>query len=865
MQRYLLYFLFFLSGFSGLGYEILWTRMLSVSLGHEIISVLAVISAFFIGLALGAWFLDRLVSLSTAPGYWYVLFETVIGVWALVLPFILPDLNGFVTGLVGVAPTPFRHWSISFLYPLFVLLPATVAMGGTLPAMDRFLEQFGGDRRSVAGLYSINTFGAVAGILMVTFAAMPSLGLNKSSFLLASINFIGAAGIFILARGKDRVRKAGQEPTVLSVGTLQRYLILFVTGLLGIGFEVLMVRALSQILENTIFSFAALLIIFLFGTAAGAGIYQKYQRSLNVEHTLSFMLLLTAFFCLVSIFLLRYVEPLFQVLQKGLGKGFREAIAAEMLICMLFFLLPTASMGATFSHLAQSLRRNDRGVGRALCLNTFGGAFAPLVFGVFLLPTMGIKYTLLVVPIVYMLCMPKFRRSYVTPSVLVAATTLFVVLNPHPYPFVSLSEDDDTIVHYKEGVMASVSVVKDNRDELHLKVNHRFQMGGTTSVFSDRRQAYLPLLLHPKPRQALFLGLGAGTTFAGAAHFPELEAVGVELLPEVIEAVPYFEKATGNFEDYDHLRIVNADARRYVTAAAQKYDVVIADLFHPARDGAGSLYTMEHFQAVRELLSDNGLFCQWLPLYQLDLEMFKVITNTFLQVFPDGQAYLAHYSIDQPIIGLVGGKRQLTFPENWYRKRVQGKNFRRHMTGFGYDSIYSLLGTFVAGNNVLREFVGDSPVNTDDNPVVLFQAPRFVYGNPGPAHERLSTLLAACSPPDPETILAEEITEEDHIARSRLSAYWSARDSFLSLGTRVERTGNLIHLYEKASGPLLEVVRKSVDFSAAYFPLISIAYDLYPYDRDASYQLLRKLERANPLRPEAGILRQRLFADQSLP
>ena len=126
-------------------------------------------------------------------------------------------------------------------------------------------------------------------------------------------------------------------------------------------------------------------------------------------------------------------------------------------------------------------------------------------------------------------------------------------------------------------------------------------------------------------------------------------------------------------------------------------------------------------------------------------------------------------------------------------------------------------------------------------PVVLFRAPLFVYEDPKPAHHRLLALLDAFGPPDPETILAEVITEEDHVARSRLSAYWSARDSFLRLGTTIDRTKDVARLYDTASKPLLEVVHKSVDFSAAYFPLISIAYELYPHDPDASHQLFSDL------------------------
>jgi spermidine synthase len=491
-------------------------------------------------------------------------------------------------------------------------------------------------------------------------------------------------------------------------------------------------------------------------------------------------------------------------------------------------------------------------------LNTLGGACAPLLFGVFLLPRIGIHYALMTIPAAYLLCFPRRRPTYLAAVGLTTLSVVFVSLGSNQYKLLTL-DDGETVVSHQEGVMATVSVIKDVRGGLHLKVNNHFQMGGTTSAFSDKRQAYLPLLLHPEPKRALFLGVGTGTTFAAAADLTDLKSEGVELIPEVITAMGHFEKTTGNFAEKKNLRILNADARRYVITTEKKYDVVVADLFHPSRDGAGSLYTQEHFAAIRNLLTKNGLFCQWLPLYQLDLETFKIIVRTFLQVYPDGQAFLAHYSIDQPIVGLVGGTKALRFPEKWYHQRLPGRSLRSHVAGFGYDSIYSLLGTFMAGSDTLHQYVGKGPINSDAFPVVLFRAPLFVYEDPKPAHHRLLALLDAFGPPDPETILAEVVTEEDLVARTRLSAYWNARDHFLELGTKIDRTKDVARLYDTASQPLLEVVRKSVDFSAAYFPLISIAYDLYPHDRDASHQLLRELERANPMRPEAGILRQRLF------
>jgi spermidine synthase len=103
--------------------------------------------------------------------------------------------------------------------------------------------------------------------------------------------------------------------------------------------------------------------------------------------------------------------------------------------------------------------------------------------------------------------------------------------------------------------------------------------------------------------------------------------------------------------------------------------VIVADLFHPARDGAGSFYTLEHFRVIRALLSPGGGFYQWLPLYQLDLDTLRLITRTFLAAIPEGTAFLAHYRLRAPIVGLAARLGVTRYPENWFRVRWRRTKF----------------------------------------------------------------------------------------------------------------------------------------------------------------------------------------------
>ena len=134
MVRFALHLLFFLSGAAALGYQLVWAKMFSTGLGHEMPAVLAIIAAFMAGMALGAWGLDRFIPRSARAGLWLGGLELAIGAWALLVSFFIPSVHDFALRLIGLAPGGFRHWLIAFTIPALVLLPATAAMGATLPA-----------------------------------------------------------------------------------------------------------------------------------------------------------------------------------------------------------------------------------------------------------------------------------------------------------------------------------------------------------------------------------------------------------------------------------------------------------------------------------------------------------------------------------------------------------------------------------------------------------------------------------------------------------------------------------------------------------------------------------------------------------
>ena len=350
------------------------------------------------------------------------------------------------------------------------------------------------------------------------------------------------------------------------------------------------------------------------------------------------------------------------------------------------------------------------------------------------------------------------------------------------------------------------------------------------------------------PRRALFLGLGTGVTAWSATEDPLLRVDAVELLPEVIDASTYFTHMLESDARNPRLHLMTADARRFVRVTRERYDLIVSDNFHPARSGSGSLYTVEHFKAVQDRLAAGGLFCQWLPLHQLDLETLRSIVRTFLTVFPSGWAMLATNSLDTPVLGLVARRDGERFDIGQVRERLTNVAMTHGPGEFGIADEFALLGSFIAGPRALARFVGNAPLNTDDHPVVAYLAPRIAYASDSLPRDRLIALLREVEI-SPDELLA---APHDIALASRLVAYWAARNRFIELGRDVRPTSDVRRMLAQVREPLLSVLRISPEFRPAYDPLLRMATVLGRIDAVAARALLIELQLTQPSRPEAA-------------
>lgn len=808
----LFYVLCFASGAAALGWQLVWSKLFAIGLGHEFPAALGVVSAFMAGMALGSFGAGRWMR---RPGRFYLGCEVIIGLWGMLSLFLVPKAGAVLSHWLGLEASSIRYAAAAFVFPCLVLLPATAAMGATFPA----LEAWRAGEDSVRRVYAANTFGAVAGTLGAVFWVLPTWGLGYGAVGISGANFACAGFAWWLGRHESNAAwnsmpSRKPEPPPAAAVRAHGWKLgghLAAAGFLAIAYEVLAIRLLAQVLENTVYSFAVTLAAYLAATAAGAWLVRIRCPSV--------LLALCGLTISTTALGIPILPGTFAWLSARLGAGL-----AEFLLALGFLGLPCALMGAVFARLVRDAKSAGT-VARAVALNTLGAAAAPPLVGLWLLPWLQMKWSLALVSGGYVLL--AWPRGLPAISVALFSIVPFFLM---PAQVRILDRADSArVVVARDGPLSAVAVLEDDRGARVLRVNNRLQMGGTAAAAAQYRQAAIPLLLRPSARRALFLGTGTGITVGAAAQWDGLLIDAVELNPDVLGFVREFGSANFGALQRTNVHWHLADARRFVRETERRYDVIVADVFHPAQDGVGTLYTVEHFAAMRQCLAEGGLVCQWIPLHQVDWVVLSGIIRTFLVVYPQAEAWLLHFNVDIPVLGLIAGAASTppggrTGPEDLLRQLSLQDELR-------------LLGHRVAGPAMLAEFATGVPLNTDLSQFVTFAAPGFRAGN----HPR-DTLLKLLNR-----------ARDAVVAPAALASYVRARDVYLRA---------LADLAEQRTETALEGFVRSAalspEFTGGYAQVLTFASMEAASNPVRARALLEQLIVAQPDRPAARQLLERL-------
>jgi spermidine synthase len=703
--------LFFVSGAAGLVYQISWSRQIGIWFGHTAQAAAIVLAAFFAGLALGNEAAARLLPRVRSPLVGYGVAEIAVAAWALFVPVLLEGLSaGPIAGLVNHDAAAVRLLARA-VASLAVLLPATTAMGATLPFVAEWASPAQGHApRRAAAAYAVNTAGGVAGVVLATSVLLLFAGVEASARLAAAASaLVGIAAIAIARR--ETAREAGAEDAAAGRIAPVWWVVAAISGFGTLAVEVLYVRVFALTLHNSTYTFGCVVAVFLVGLAAGAAIVARIGERVDPRRGAAVAAGVGALALGVSLAAFRALTG-WQALPEG--GGLALYLARALGVVALVVLPPVALLGCVLPFGWIALRRGGvgAGVGRLVAVNTVAAAAGSLAAEFALVPVLDAWGSVVAVAGLYLataaalaLRGPEARRSWtwLAPAALLLLPAL---LWGRERPFLRAGEE---ILREWRTPYGLFDVARDGHGELALRQDRQYVHGSTKGTDSERRQGHLPLLLHRAPRRVLFLGLGTGITSSVVAVHPEVEAAEVvELVPEVVEASRLF------VEDLPKRRIVVNDARHHLAATDDSFDVIVSDLFFPWHSGTGYLYTVEHYRAGRTRLAEGGLFAQWIALYQVGLEDFLLIADSFASVFPVTTLWRGEFGEWQPLMLLVGSEEPLA---------LDGAALARRISALPSDAVLG------GARDLLDLYAGDWSVqrpgrlNTDEHPRVEFLAP----------------------------------------------------------------------------------------------------------------------------------------------
>ena len=737
---------FFLSGTAALAYQVVWMRWLARVLGSDAAGVTTVLVAFLLGMALGARWLGPPLARVARPAVAYLLVQLGVAAWALGTISLVPALEA----LGSAAPRP--------LVALAALLPPTLLMGATFPLMGRLSIR--GDRDagpSTAGFYAANTYGAAAGALLAGFLVLPRLGLAGGVALGAAIDAL--AGVLAVAWLRDAPASSAVPPREARAASasLSIPFAAFACGAAGLGLEVLFTRQLVALTGASVYAYAIVLGVFLFGIASGSlALGPRLGPGGSARPLASLACFAIALAPLLGVWLVAWRLGRQDVLH-GLsnvipleGSALRLWVSHAVLAGLA--LLPVAlALGAALPALVRAgldaaPDERSRVLGAVYASNTLGAAFGASAAGYVLLPALGPESILVAASSLAALAglalAPAPRRLSGYGLVAVA---LALVLTT------GTSTHEGHLVYERAGRVSTVAVerrVRADSEVLALRVDGK--VVASTEPIDLRLQRLLgaiPAWLHGDVEDALVVGLGTGMTAGSLLSFPTVDRVRVvEISEAVVDASRHFDAWNGRLLDDPRVELEIADGRRAVRDGTTRYDLVTADPIHPWTRGSSDLYALEHFEAMAARLAPGGVASQWLPLYQLALEDVRTVAATWCAVFPHRSAWLTAY--DLVLVGALDGPVDLPTDRD---PQPLPDHVAGSLAEVGVADACSLAALLCAGSDELEAFAAGRAPMREDRPVLEFRAPlSFLAGTSREAlawsvREEVPDLLPPCA------------------------------------------------------------------------------------------------------------------------
>ena len=681
--------LVFASGLTALLYQTVWMSSFRLIFGASTPATGAVLAIFMGGLGFGGWLWGRRLDDHQRPLAVYAALELVIAVFAALSPFLLTTVHGLYADFGG--PLAFNGVlgvTVRLLLASLVMGVPVFCMGGTLPAMARFVTHDGDThRQGLAALYGCNTLGSVFGALLGTFFLFERFGLQRARWLAASLNVVVAGVAWYFSRRLPATALAqNAKVSNLPLGSqhLPRTLILaaaYVAGFVFFVAEMVWFRMSAPILGGTTYSFGLVLAWALVGIGAGAIVYQKIKPTSLTAQLLVVTFLLEGLTLLVPFAIGDDLALWAHRSRLWAGDDFFRLCLGWSLVSAVLVLPPALVAGFHIPVLGAlrgaGLGGVARDVGALSLANTVGALSGSLAGGFGLMPWLGAlgvwKGCAILAAGMGLLIFASDKtgrgKAWTWAAPLLGANLLLVAVPVGPTAVwrhsgvgagrssIDTSIPNDvkksvyahrrSVSHEFEGVESPIGVL---REGLSLLISGKSDGNAWKDAMTTVMLGLTGAMIHPEPKRAFVVGLGAGQTAGWLAEVPTVERVDVvELEPEV-ERFAEMAKVS-NFDVLNHpkVNLITDDGRVTLMAAQTKYDLIVSEPSNPYRTGVASFFTHEFYEQVENQLQPGGYFSQWVQGYEIDAFTLDLILSTLRGVF-DHVSVWSLMSLDYVIV-----------------------------------------------------------------------------------------------------------------------------------------------------------------------------------------------------------------------
>jgi spermidine synthase len=642
-------------------------------------------------------------------------------------------------GLLGLLVLLLMPSTVSTAASVALLLPPTLLMGATLPALARCV----GEPSHLGFLYAANIAGAVFGSLLAGFYLLRVFDVATATCVAAAINTVIAAIALAFPSPLPPAPNITSNPEQPANPII--LLAIALSGFTALAAEALWTRTLGLLFGASVYTLSIILAVFLTGLGIGSAVGSFLCRTLaSPRRALGISQLLLAAAIAWTAYTLTASLPYWPI-NPSISSNIWFNFELDLARALWAVLPPTLLWGASFPFALAAASASDKGeqMARVYAANTLGAIAGALLTALFLVPQFGTQragqllIAISTIAGLLLLLDRKMLNLKMASIALVAAAIALCALLIHTVPplsnllvaygrYAATWVGKSDIVYAGEGLNSSVAVARFPNDVVTFNVAGKVQASNVPrDMRLQRMLGHLTTLTVAEPRSVLVIGCGAGITAGAVSIDPRVER---ETIVEIEPLVPRAASTWFSEPNFDVLRnpkvrVILDDGRHFLLTTQDRFDGITVDPLDPWVKGAANLYTREFYEAMKRHLNPGGSVTMYIQLFETNLDAVRSALATFFEAFPNGTVWGNTYlgeGHDLVLLGNVSGQVEpfhidLDAMEQRFGYRDPSNKIPQSLAEVGMNSPEDLFANYAGRASDLTPWLRGAALNRDRN------------------------------------------------------------------------------------------------------------------------------------------------------